>query len=67
MSNKTGINKWSKKVIADYYDKKGHPLRPLAYRLTKASGGLIRIPDVMYCPKCNLFYRLTVKEVKVVI
>jgi len=65
ITNKSGINQYSQTIVADYYDKKGHPLRPVWFRKPKGHSGSIRIPDVMYCPKCNLFFRLGVEPIKV--
>ena len=63
--NSDGVNQYTKRVIAEFIDKKGHPLRSLWFRKKGTGASTQIIDDVMYCPKCDLFYKITFDTVRV--
>lgn len=60
-------NQYRRTVVAEYQDVKGHPLQSTWFRKRGNHETLKMINDVLYCPKCKLFFRVSVGKVKVVI
>lgn len=67
MVERKNNNQYRRTLIAEYFDKKGHPLQAVWFRKRGESNGLKMINDVFYCPKCELFFRVSVGNIKVVI
>jgi len=65
--NSKGINQHKRSVVAEYFDKKGHPLQSVWFRKHGNENSLKMIKEVLFCPKCNIFFRITVDKIEVVI
>ncbi len=65
--NKDGRNQRNRTMVAEFYDKKGHTLQSVWFRKNGASNSLKMVNDVKYCPKCELFFKITFDKLKVVI
>ena len=67
MAKRKYNNQYRRTLIAEYFDKKGHPLQSVWFRKHGQSNGLKMINEILYCPKCKLFFKVSVGKKKVVI
>lgn len=61
---KKSIKKPNPKRESEFLHEKGHKLRPVLYNSNFGNTGDFIIENVLYCPKCNLFFKVQTKQLR---